>query len=521
MINPPAGWDTYWANPDSELRLFINVTLRNNITLQFQNADLESCSVEGSLFGDLSVGNVCSSRLSFVIKSAGSNINAIEPGSQVKLTCQLGPRGSASHTSSVSQGTYYVSEVIPNHNGSAKVVAYDEITKISDYVIPGEPYLIEIGTYLLYVHERYQIAANRSALISAVVKDKTGIISDSDSAIFGNIRIPNYPKTTTRKMLETAAALAGGNIAIGKNNAIRLYRLDTGDSITTTPEGIVITASSLKKDERSQPITGVNLIEGDTTYPSGSGWRIDARIDDVLEIGASSDLAKTVSNNMHSDIDATNYQKVTLRASNVRAEGVYVTPLFELGDRVSVDIGNGKYYNFTASDYKVDYVNGCWGYIGRNKSADAIKYSIENTWSSIYGWEEGWTTAVINTASYSIDILDNNVFRLNPDRIRITSSSAGKNVVKITGGLNPISVTFQYVSTQDGQTKSASVTAYIINDYYPVESDNGTLSYISNLLFCCSSLPDDAVGASVVGNPITLKSDQVSGGTVSALLSKN
>ena len=119
-----------------------------------------------------------------------------------------------------------------------------------------------------------------------------------------------------------------------------------------------------------------------------------------------------------------------------------------------------------------------------------------------------------------MDILDNNIFRLNPDLIRIANAPSGKNIVKITGGLNPISVSFQYVSTRDGQTKSASVSAYIINDYYPLESNNGAGWFISNLLFCCSSLPDDAVGATVVGKPIVLHSDQI-GGTVSAKLSTN
>ena len=498
MITPPSNWDTLWADPNSVLEVQLVVNLNNNVSITYTNADLSSCSLDGSLFKDLSIGNVCSARLRFVIKDASDVFSAFTQNQKITFKCRL--KNSSTSTAYVTQGIYYLDSASIDNNGNVEIVAYDEIYRIANYVSQLS-YNSSVNTFMARLYQMYGLTVDYASLIIASLSDTTGILSGSQARV-DSIAIKSTSKNTpARKVLETVATLAGGNIAITKQNAMKLFRLDAGPTITTTPLGIVVTATNLFKDERPQVITGVDLSTGSGTFASSSGWRIPGAITDEVCISGSVDVAITAANNMHTD-------EKNIRVSNIRVDSAYITPLFEIGDIVSVDIGGGQYYNFTLCDYSVDYVGGCWGYLGVPKSSSAVAVSIEEVWDSTHGWIGNFVSMDLgsNTWEPTLEFVNKYQFRLKNIPFNGTNTYK-RTMARVASGIETLDLTVRYYG--QGGLKTINVTGYLAEPYMPIESSNYHDWEINNVLYYCNELPDDAIGARVAGYPVKLKKPSV------------
>lgn len=524
MRPAPTRWDELWDDPESKLELQLQIySGTGNYYFTYTNDNLASCNVEASLFDDVSIGNACSACLTAVIKDAAKDSVAFNRYTQIVFTCNL--RKGNTTSNGCNQGKYYLDTVTANDDGSVKIVAYDYMFMFGrqdNYSnITGN---YTVSSYLTRFSSMYRIRCYTTDFNSTTFL-RNSLIGSTNGTVGGIHVYPDGIKSG-REIIETAAMLAGGNAAIDKGDYLRIYRLDGGVATSTVPIGIVVTAASQSSDNL-QVITGIDLDNGNTTYQSSSGWRIYAKHNEsITHLTSSEALAQEINVNMHSNMSGMYPERNSLRVSNIRVSGAFITPLFELGDIASVDIGDGLYLNFQICDYNVDYVGGCWGYIGTTKTEQSIKYSIADAWNPSSGWEDGWNQGHVITDSFKVDVISNHIFRLNPDMVRISNQASGDlaNIVKIASGLNPISTTFEYKSTVDGSRKSVSCSGYLTNEYYPKEG-NGSIHYITNLLFYTpTNLPDDSIGAWVYGTSIKI-ADIDSGvsdaNLVKIMLSKN
>ena len=509
MLTPPSNWETLWNDQDSELEVRIRLNLGSGIFVNYTNNCLFSCSVEASLFSDLSIGNVCSARLRFVVDHKNGETEALMPNKRVYLTCRLKKGSLASGYSD--QGSYIIETINRRDNGDVEVIAYDDVHWIaSRYVqISGSATQTTFEIYIKSLREQcyYELGGFPSYdnLLATPLASKTGIITTILDATVGNIDVLRDAETVeARKVIESMAALSGGNIAITKTGKFKLYRITSNPTVTSSPLGIPVTAESLTKDDDYQVVTGIDLSNGSDTYASGSGWRIPASVASNVTAPISVSVAAAAAKNMFTD------SAEAIRAANASAENAYITPLFELGDILSVDIGGGQFYNFTLCDYAVDYLGGCWGHVGFPKSLDAVNYSIEQTWNTTGGWYNGWVTTNISPSriTKNVEILSAHMLRIVGD-IKLSSTvSATSHVIHINYGLSPVSLSVEYTSTVDGTTKTANVTAYVLRRDYPNEviNDGGTSHRgITNVYLYCSGMPDDSIGTQSTNSPVKIQ----------------
>lgn len=500
MITPPNNWNTLWANQNStlEVRLVLATGVNYSVNLAtFTNENLASCTLEASLFNGVSIGNVCSARLRFVLKDMSASFGVFEENQRVTFTCRL--RSGNTYSGYANQGVYYIQQFTLQENGDIEIIAYDELYKMQDYVSQQTGNL-SVNSYLSRMSSMYGIACSTLFFTSTALYDTTNIMSTSGSTQISGMLIKSTAADIGfRKVLQTIAALAGGNVAINKSNRMWFYRLDEGASITSEPLGTIVTVSSLYKDDRPTVITGIDLETDGTTYPSSSGWRIHGQSTNKVSADGSRELAATAYRNFMAD-------KLNVRVSNVRCDGAFITPLIELGDIVSVDLGDGTYYNFMLTDYALNYSGGCWGYIGCPATKDNFAFSLASVWNSTDGWIGTWTQ---NVTSYLHPTNDVEI----PDKYRIVFPILWSG--NVSGGLyynvayvsiiNTISGTITYDSNGvDGTSgrKTATVTGYLSASYYPVErtmndSNRYNLS-IRNLTFYSTDIPDNAVGANII-----------------------
>lgn len=492
MITAPTNWNTLWGNPETLLDVQVIIHLDSSVALTYTNADLTSCSVQAALFNDLSLGNVCSARLSIALKDALNELNSFAKGQKVELKCRL--RKGSTSTAYVKQGVYYVETVTPNHNGDVSISAYDELYGLKD-CISQHTSTITFSSYLSKIRTMYGLTFAYSYATAARLADGTTV---------GAIKIPaGLADVSAREVLSSVASIAGGNFAIDKSNNLRLYRIGNGDTTTASAGGIPVTAASIKKDFLPTVITGVNLKSGSSTFKSDSGWRIDCAVHGGFN--PSADTAKTIVKNMRTE-------KKNVRFSNVQVDGALIDPLFELGDVVSVDMG-GEFYNFPVCDYSVGYSGGCWGSLQNGMSGNAVDFSIEQSYSSQNGWYDGWIPTSLNSGYSAPVIKFDSKHQIRVGDIDLSSKDANYSMADVRAfvktGDNTYEQTKQFVFNNvsywaGGQLKTIpTITAYLENRNYPVErreddyestTERGRC-YIDNLiLYTVEEMPDDAIG---------------------------
>lgn len=458
MISAPTNWDELWANPSAILDIRVTVRLNDNISVVFDNSDLVSCDMQGALFSDVSIGNACSCSLAIVIKEGEADYQTFAQGQEINLSCRLRLGGTT--TSYVSQGTYYIDTAELRENGDIRIVAYDSIVRTAEYVsqVFGNSNTSTFSAYLDRLSTMYDGMFDYSELTAQAIVSGT----------IGNIQIyaqkDDYAAFIPfRDVLATVAGQAGGNIALDKSGKAHLYRFDNGPTVTTTPLGEVFTAATLKRSQNKM----FNSIRADyESYSShvtfnGAGYNILMyRTGKVLDIYSSLLSPASIVNNMYYGLDSKQ-----LASANIQASGAYISPLVELGDTVSLDIGGGEYLNYILSEYKLSLVGGCWGEINVPMSDNCVKLNYDSTWNSSDGWISGFTNGT--TQRESINVTFESVNRLT---FTVQSVYTSGQIPKVFGRIFDLSTTTIFVATsyldESGVSHSLGLTGYISNFLY-------------------------------------------------------
>ena len=493
MISAPTNWNTLWANPSALLDILITVKLNADISATFDNSDLVSCDMQGALFSDVSIGNACSCSLSIVIKEGEADYYTFQKDQEIKLSCRL--RLDSTTTDYVPQGTYYIDSVELKENGDIKIVAYDSIMRTAEYVsqvfgsssCTFSAYLDRLSTMYDSMFDysvlTAQPAAHQSSYSSTVGNTKINA-HDSELAAF----------TPLRDILASVAGYAGGNIALDKSGKAHLFRFDDGPTVTTTPLGEVFTAASLKRSqnklfnnirtEYESPSSSVGRVKRD-----GSGYNVKMYANGKALIQGAYFDYNVLTYNLN--LGTTSKQ---LQSARIQTGGAYISPLVELGDVVSLDIGGGEYLNYILSEYKLSLVGGCWGEINIPMSDNSVNFAYGTTWNSSSGWISGFNNGTTTREAISITFESCN--RLTFKHHGWTQSLA-TNIIVVLARIYDLSATTLTISTTyldaDGVSQNLNLTGYISNFIYPVKTISGSDREFT-VDVVTSGIPEIAVG---------------------------
>lgn len=497
MITPPTNWDTLWQDPESLLEVFLTVKLCDEITVTYSNDRLEQCRLSASVFQDFSIGNACSARLTFTLKDAESEFSQFAKGQRIDFTCRLSKGNTV--TAKVNQGVFYIDTVNKTSNGNVTITAYDAMYQLESMVSQQDSGLT-VSAYLSKLRSMYPdvSAALVTTNINAYMYDGTRLTALTIPATAGYL--------PAREVLASVAGFAGGNIYVGKDNKLHFLRPHIAPTQTkNTYTGVLVTATALDHDERPQPITGVTVNQ-DGGIRSGSGWRIIVNIDDAVfnssGYNPQYEFARDVVDNMRTNA-STGATSLDVKGNNVSAQGVYITPLFELNDIASVDLGGGNYYNFPVYDYEVSYVGGCWGTLNYPKTDQAIEFSIEQQWNTSQGWYDGWYYALIDGGirAPSATPLSRNMLALSNIPLSNQTYAHSNAIARLGTGFESLTATFHYYSTLNGQYKAIEITAYPAARLCPIGIYMNDKFSVQNILYYCDTLPDDVpLNTALVGN---------------------
>lgn len=265
---------------------------------------------------------------------------------------------------------------------------------------------------------------------------------------------------------------------------------------------------SYEKQLKTVSCAGVD--SGGRFYQNSSGWAAVSNISDIFTITTSADnstynTVAAVESSMHITPDNQSY-RYNLQYTNIRASGVYITPLFELGDVASINIGNGKYYNFPIAQYDVNLVAGCWGTLSFPITDNAFVYRTADEWSESGGWIGSWfdvqLSATDKIANPTIEVISSHMFALK--RVLLANTP---NVVSINNGSLTVVPTITYKDDND-ETQTARLYGQLAEQYYPVtrpESSSSTVRIIDYIYFYSSNIPASAVGKTSLTSTLKIK----------------
>lgn len=516
MLNKPANWDTLWNDPESRLELKITIQLCSEIAATYGNDRLSKCTVSASVFQDLSIGNACSARLVFTLKDAENEFAQFSKEQKITLQCRLQGMSNGEPTSVVTtwvnQGIFFIDSVSKTSSGNVTITAYDSLYMLENAVSQQDA-AMSLSAYMQKIGQMYPdiIPSAYTYFYNAVLYD---------GSIARNIEISeNAAYLPAREVMASVAGFAGGNIYLSKLNSCRFLRPQIEPTTTKNSyEGELITVTSLDHDRLPQYITGVTVNQ-QGGVASGSGWRIIANIDESVisanDFSIDSNIAYHVNRNMKTNATSGEHWENTT-GTKVEAQGVYISPLFELGDIVSVYVGNNKYYNFPILDYSVDYVGGCWGSLNCPKTDKAVEFSIEQVWHSSTGWTDGWLPTHFDTgyADCGFTAIAKNMMVCNTATLEYRETSGyavhGNNtIVDMYSGIEELTGSFSYYGT-GGQYKTVRVTMYPMSTIFPVKKRlkvGDSLRFAATrMYFYCDELPDDMIDQPLTGH-ITLKNE--------------
>lgn len=510
MVPSTESFARLWADNESTLEL--RLTLETEVILgtgfnatiaRFTNDDLASCTLESSLYNSLSIGNACSSRLRFVLKNMAGSVGMFKEEQLVIFECRMRKGDDVSEW--MPQGKYFVQSFTAQETGEVTVVAYDELYRMQNQVsqLASETKLSTLFARLKKMYGR--VCDVDTFIVNQPLVDNTNITVNSGSTV-GDIRIKSESANTPiRTVLQTVATLSGANVTIDKRNRMRCFDINNPSWVSNEPEGIQVTASSLFRDDQPTYITGVTLEGDNGTFLSSSGWRVRGRISSKVTIEASDAVATTVYANLRAN--STSDKDINVEVSNVRADGVYVTPLIELFDLVSVDIGDGQYFNFYVTDFSLNYVNGCWGRLGSPVSKGDIDQSIVAVWNENDGWIGSFnlTYQASTLAGQDVSIPDKH--RIVFKRLFCGSSTRTFNVAYLEN-VDMVQGFVTYLvedESGDVEEKSFRAICYLSSRYHPIvreirypdTPEERPFFFIKNVTYYCSTIPDDAVGAEI------------------------
>lgn len=511
MITAPTNWDAIWASNDFAMQVRIVVSLQGSIAVTYENDSLSSCSISGALFNDLSLGNACSARLSFTVIDAAVDYEQFRRNQKVVLSVRLqqlnGGEATSTYSGWAQLGVFYIDSYTLNDTGNINIVAYDALNVMQD-MASQQTEALSIGDYLNRLRLMYGTLT--SAMYSDFLDYKINYYSSSVNYV-SDLQVPQAANSVTgRDVMSSIAGLAGGNVIVGRDGNFKLHRAMPAPSTTANvPTGAIeATAAQLSHRDRLKTATCACVNAGGEQYQNRSGWAIVSYVDSVFPItdantGGNNNTVYGVESSMH--INASEVYQYNLQYANVSASGVYITPLFELGDIVSIQIENGQHYNFPIASYTMNVLAGCWGELSFPVTDNAFVYRTADEWTSPGGWIGTWFDVHLNYGNElgnpAIEILNSHMFALK--RVLLANTPT---VVSINNGTLGVSSTITY-EDDNGVTKTATISGQLSEQYLPtLLNENGNpYSRIEYLYFYSANIPSDAIGKTSTSSTLKIR----------------
>lgn len=459
MLTPPSGWNDIVNGGDFTLNVYLIIEVFDGATWTVTNSNIElnSCVIEHSAFSDLSIGNACSAMLKAKLVDIGANVDALKIGQKVELRVGVKSRVSGTWSASASLGVFFIASIDRRGDGCAMITAYDGMSKL-DNVMCGNSSAASLQSILNDALTNYGLVFQTGTFYS-----KTRI---TGTAINASFSVPaSFEQKSVRKLLENVAALSGSNLIVNRHNYLAYCDIGNATSITDEPLGIICTAESLNYRDNLAPVTSVRLASGSDIYDSGTGYVITGNVE--------SELSPTIAKAKHA------YSEIEENAtdshfSDVQAQGVYISPLFELGDIASIRLNDGTYFNFRIMGYRMTLNGWGWAELMATRTDDAIVDNI----GIIEDSSTGWSTARFSgsqTTMPSGEFANDFELIVSEKVIANTSESSSYGINPATQKKNvvrwpktAISFTYNYYDTS-GTRKSVSVTAAPVYRYLPLE----------------------------------------------------
>lgn len=511
----PENWVAYWSDPecivDVRLRVILNEAL--GIVRAYTSGDISQCNLEAQLAPDFSIGNACSAHLAFEVTDAVYDSVMFQPGQRIDFSVRLKLGENA--TDYVNQGVYYISEVSEAENGALSISAYDEMLSFENMFVRDDV-SVQSETNFSDVLDLYtannSISVDFSQFLDTYVSMQPG-----GSTVRTQVKNLKVPKDAVfldfRTMLGSVAAIAGGNVFITKDNTAKLIRPNrTGSEYHFEPiTGVTGDADAVRVSSAdklmigSQYVYATGLRIGDLL--SGTGWLIDARIDEDFGI-----TRKQLFDIYYNMVDG--YAVLgdkSARAMPVEATGATINPLIELGDYVYVDIGevfssitvstSYVYKRVYVSHFSISYSGDCYGTVGDNVKSEDAQFSEFLVYQESVS-RDGWFDA-FGDQDGIIDGHNNNLYvpsssanqQMNPKIIgkntftidcKVTPGTYS-SVARLTGA-GHIEGTVVYRNVNTGEYTSVTIDANLRQSICPIydkSSSNGSavLTYDNKYAF--------------------------------------
>ena len=485
MIEKPSYWDEVSAMPDAIIRVQIPIWLSGKSTNSFTlyNSDIGDSGIvieHGFSNGNDIVGNVATKRLSFTIKNYAANESLFGADSKVGSNCahlylriylysKIGynDNGVIRHSTGLVSITSMMYVVEKSINGDdLSIVAYDRFyfsgvteyyknrtTPVSESLMITSSTVnfstIKVDTFRNLIAEK-GVAIDGISLPAKYVQDSR--LTESDVAsIFMKCSGINIAVDVTSSYNYTPRAIDGINYRSGT--------IDKNWFISKTALGEIATASSLKIGSR-YIIRNVAFNVGD--YKPHYGTALYGQMLSVnlpKELVGLDGFLYTFANN----IKCWFYSPTIQEAS---AAGVVMTPLFELGDYLSIEMGNGYYCNMRPTRYRV-VINGFfYGEVSQGVDSNQLytpDYPAVNSLVSV-------NTQNFGTPSFKF--LGSRTFEI--EAIWTNHASIPESCVAyISPTFNTGSFTVDYVDIY-GNEHSLSLSGSIAQNWFTLESIRNT-----------------------------------------------
>lgn len=479
MITPPANWnDLYNSDDDASLEVRVSVECCANITIDYYNDDISSngVTIQHALYNEVSVGGAVSAIMTFSVYDA---VNALILQKGQKATFSVRLSDGETVTDWVDRGVFYIDSVTANDDDSVSVTAYDEMGLLDEYQ-PGFTEDITVSAYADLLNDIYgcSMLADSSLLGETVYVE--GITKTIGAATLPYEEIGD---TTARDIVASIAALLGGNAYIDYTGALRVAS-PFGSGTGTTVD---VTAGSITRDRKITRANCVIIVPSKTIsiplyssastltdfkeFPDHTGIATRVGINAIFAPTNGKDLrvfAHSICNKVYGN-DNTYYKDYV----GFIASGAHVTPLFELLDTASVDVGSGNTESFVISSYRVTFGGECAGELSKPLVGRSLQPNMQRMYvNSLMGWDRyEWALSGYGyESSYG-----QNIWRLRwayeSDRTFLAYFYRGpaypssqdydkQSLYKIIGG-QEITFTFSYYYDSTGAIhRNATVTGY-------------------------------------------------------------
>ena len=321
MLTAPTNWNSLWETEDTVVEHRFTIDSKS-----YYNEDMSSsdCRVNHFLYDTYGIGNACIGRLTITLFDPDPIARGIR-----ECTLAVRLKNGSTTTSWVNQGTWYLNTVEKSSNGLVKLSLMDGLALCDVYLYTNG---------VVPTNVSYPRAA--STEIRAVCT-KAGIPAPSDMSAFNGMQVTAPTNMTCRQILQSIAAMAGGNFIMAKDGKLKFMPLSDSRFASVAAQ---VSVTDVTQTSERVSVTGVSLRNKEETWTYGS--------DSSMMLAANCVYAtQSVATNVYNKIGSSQYQ-------GYKVSGAYLSPLVELGDYIEIEDTHERVF---FDSYSVTYEQGLWG----------------------------------------------------------------------------------------------------------------------------------------------------------------